>query len=352
MTLPIQDRIVLASLLLATLALQGCTEGCDHFQLDTTGTSSSSSSSTSTSSTTDPVTSSSSTTTGVNTSTTTDPTEASTTQITTSTTGPVCGDGVVEGSEACDDGTNDGSYGGCALDCSSLGPHCGDGAVNGPEPCDDGNPIDDDSCSNNCVAAACGDGILNAPDGTQEECDPMDRLTSNSCTPECTISRIAFATSTIQKGDLGGLTGADKHCQNLANSAKLSTADAPLEFMAWLSDSTSSPLSRFPPRVTSARGPFRRTDGMTIANNWMDLIDGMLANPINHDEKNATQSTTVWTNTLPNGSIASSNTCDNWTATSGNSNIGNSNATDKNWTDSVNNLCIGQVALYCFQVTP
>ncbi len=41
-----------------------------------------------------------------------------------------CGDGHVHaGVEACDDGTNDGSYGGCQPGCAALGPHCGDNLV-------------------------------------------------------------------------------------------------------------------------------------------------------------------------------------------------------------------------------
>jgi fibro-slime domain-containing protein len=39
-----------------------------------------------------------------------------------------CGDGVVTGDEVCDDGKNDGSYGGCNPDCT-RGPYCGDGQV-------------------------------------------------------------------------------------------------------------------------------------------------------------------------------------------------------------------------------
>lgn len=69
------------------------------------------------------------------------------------TTGPtpaVCGNGEVEAGEACDDGVNDGSYGGCAVDCSGLGPHCGDGEMNGPEPCDDGNDANGDGCNLDC----------------------------------------------------------------------------------------------------------------------------------------------------------------------------------------------------------
>jgi cysteine-rich repeat protein len=70
-----------------------------------------------------------------------------------STTGPtpaVCGNGEVEAGEACDDGVNDGSYGGCAVDCSGLGPHCGDGVLNGAEPCDDGNDANGDGCNLDC----------------------------------------------------------------------------------------------------------------------------------------------------------------------------------------------------------
>lgn len=50
----------------------------------------------------------------------------------------VCGNGIVEDGELCDDGVNDGSYGHCNPGCMVLGPYCGDGTVNGPEPCDDG----------------------------------------------------------------------------------------------------------------------------------------------------------------------------------------------------------------------
>jgi cysteine-rich repeat protein len=63
----------------------------------------------------------------------------------------VCGDGQVDGNEACDDGTNDGAYGGCMPDCSALGPNCGDGEANGPEPCDDGNAVDGDGCNVDCI---------------------------------------------------------------------------------------------------------------------------------------------------------------------------------------------------------
>ena len=43
-----------------------------------------------------------------------------------------CGDGIVAGDEVCDDGMNDGSYGGCMPGCKARGPYCGDNKVAEP----------------------------------------------------------------------------------------------------------------------------------------------------------------------------------------------------------------------------
>lgn len=66
-----------------------------------------------------------------------------------------CGDSYIyEGVELCDDGINDGSYDGCGVDCAELGPSCGDGIVNGEEACDDNNENITDGCLGDCSAAA------------------------------------------------------------------------------------------------------------------------------------------------------------------------------------------------------
>ncbi len=65
---------------------------------------------------------------------------------------PWCGDGIVDPSEQCDDGVNDGSYGGCQSDCMSRAPYCGDGITqDGNEACDDGDALNGDGCNVDCV---------------------------------------------------------------------------------------------------------------------------------------------------------------------------------------------------------
>ncbi|EDM76213.1 hypothetical protein PPSIR1_07668 [Plesiocystis pacifica SIR-1] len=89
--------------------------------------------------------------------TTDESTDESTDETTGDTTGDTtdggaeCGDGVVEGDEVCDDGVNDGSYGGCEPDCSALAAYCGDAMVNGPEQCDDQNDDSSDGCLADCL---------------------------------------------------------------------------------------------------------------------------------------------------------------------------------------------------------
>ena len=67
------------------------------------------------------------------------------------TTPSRCGDGVIDAAfgEQCDDSVNDGAYGGCSADCR-LGPRCGDGELNGDEACDDGNRRNGDGCDVTC----------------------------------------------------------------------------------------------------------------------------------------------------------------------------------------------------------
>ncbi len=89
---------------------------------------------------------------------TTDPTgsttEGSTSGSTTGTTGdpdPVCGNGRIEGDEACDDGddNSDTEPDACRTDCEL--PSCGDGVTDTAEGCDDDDADESDGCLSTCV---------------------------------------------------------------------------------------------------------------------------------------------------------------------------------------------------------
>jgi cysteine-rich repeat protein len=65
---------------------------------------------------------------------------------------PVCGNGIVESGEQCDDGDGD-DHDACSNSCTlcpATEPGCGNGVVEPGEECDDGNTNDSDGCSNTC----------------------------------------------------------------------------------------------------------------------------------------------------------------------------------------------------------
>ncbi len=108
------------------------------------------------------------------------------------TPGPRCGDDIVqEDEEACDDGINLGTYGFggeplCAPGCV-LGAYCGDGAVQSlfGEECDDGdNEGGYGGCEDDCtLGPRCGDDDLDADEG--EECDDGNTVTGDGCSEDC-----------------------------------------------------------------------------------------------------------------------------------------------------------------------
>jgi len=139
----------------------------------------------------------------------------------------VCGNGIVEGYEECDDGNLD-ETDGCTTECTDnceekpdgtpcgddascswghcFENFCGDGIVQGDEACDDGNDDNTDSCTTRCVVNCeavengtpcgenalctmglcaghvCGNGILEG----DEACDDGNLDETDGCTTECT----------------------------------------------------------------------------------------------------------------------------------------------------------------------
>lgn len=118
-----------------------------------------------------------------------------------------CGDGRVDGREACDDGNHDAGDGcdACVWEpgfvCGDTSPStctavCGDGIVVGAETCDDMNYVSGDGCSacvidvgyschateaGSACAPVCGDGIVRAG----EACDDGNVHPGDGCGPSC-----------------------------------------------------------------------------------------------------------------------------------------------------------------------
>ena len=112
----------------------------------------------------------------------------------------VCGDGVVNAGEACDDGNTVGGDG-CSAECTvEIGwrcdppgtpcinfPNCGDGIVDDGEACDDGLRNDGHygGCNTDCTLAPhCGDGVIQTD---HEQCDPGMNVAGNGCTADCQL---------------------------------------------------------------------------------------------------------------------------------------------------------------------
>ena len=93
----------------------------------------------------------------------------------------VCGDGVVNPWETCDDG-NAVDDDACSNAC--IATVCGDGVVNNGEACDDGNADDTDGCSNTCTVPVCGDGVV----AWTETCDDGNSSDSDNCKNDCTAN--------------------------------------------------------------------------------------------------------------------------------------------------------------------
>lgn len=110
--------------------------------------------------------------------------ESSTSSSSTTAAAPVCGDGVLDETEACDDGPDNGEAAACLPDCSAAS--CGDGFVrDGVEACDDGNDDDTDACTSVCEVAACGDGSVQG----EEECDDGENNSDfRACKSDCTAA--------------------------------------------------------------------------------------------------------------------------------------------------------------------
>ncbi|MFZ2803968.1 MAG: Ig-like domain-containing protein [Patescibacteria group bacterium] len=128
----------------------------------------------------------------------------------------LCGDGVKEQGEQCDEGALNGTYGHCNTSCTGYAGYCGDGQLSPGETCDDGTntPVPNGQWENSLTAAQsantcslecnglgpyCGDGVVN---GT-EQCDGTTITTQSAL---CSVGKPGPCTTDADCGT-GGKCG-------------------------------------------------------------------------------------------------------------------------------------------------
>jgi cysteine-rich repeat protein len=129
----------------------------------------------------------------------------------------LCGNGVVDVGEECDDGNTNGQDG-CTNHCTI----CGNGIMTAPEECDDGNRVNGDGCDADCTLTGCGNGIV-----TQgESCDDGNTYAGDCCSPTC--QRESPGTACLDDGNVctDDVCDANGLCQHENNTAPCSDSNA------------------------------------------------------------------------------------------------------------------------------
>lgn len=139
------------------------------------------------------------------------------------------------------------------------------------------------------------------------------------------------------------LQAADYLCQELADSQSL-----PGTFVAWPSNDSVNAIDRL---LVTNSVEYQRVDGVRIANNKVDLIDGSIEHRINRDETGALVATgKVWTGTYQDRTSHSAN-CNGWTPPYDGlpGLIGFSGIVYDQWTHGpMYNCALYDLHLYCF----
>lgn len=254
----------------------------------------------------------------------------------------------------------------CTADtCDSKSGSCVFTAVADKTPCVAGGNLC--GSAQTCTVGKCAGGVAKSCDDknacTDDSCDVKTGACNNVLSPLCTKVRRVFLSSSTYSGALGGLTGANTLCQNIAIAKGLGGT-----WKAWLSDSVNYPAITF----SQSTVPYQLISGEQIAKNWADLIDGTIGVPIWSDESGKVISAAsggscssdgpkVWSNTTVTGTrftTTTTSTCLDW-QTSSNSIAykaltGNASKSGATWTNNcVTDKCDATVPghLYCFEQT-
>jgi hypothetical protein len=145
---------------------------------------------------------------------------------------------------------------------------------------------------------------------------------------------------------MGGIDGADARCAQMAKASKLDRVSG-ANFVAWSSTASSAAATR----LVHGTSRYVLVGGGTVANSFLDLVDGTLAAPIDRDENGGPLSsdTTVWTGTAFSG-YSGPPDCLGWTTVPSQfGTFGDTLETGAKWTSSASAACSEQKHIYCVE---
>ena len=249
------------------------------------------------------------------------------------------------------------AYGECTESCTTNADCCSFNSGNSGDTCEAGRCKDACAVNADCGrGATCDFSLCHAGCTSDADCDGDLLCKFGNCQRPaptgCGIdSKCVFMTAATYAPSFNGTFGADNRCQIAANAGANDVRGR--TFKAWVSDSASSPSTRF----TQAAVPYRLLNGTTIASNWTDLTDGVLTAAIGLDEQGLPTAGPVWTNTLPSGAVNNgsanpgTDSCATWSNPSAVSAWGGAGGalTNSTWTNSGQISCATTSALYCFE---
>jgi len=180
---------------------------------------------------------------------------------------------------------------------------------------------------------------------TNAACDSLSRLYCFESGSGAPLGRFAepgayaFVTSATGTGILGGwddaagesgIAAGDAICRQAASDGRL---PAPDSFIAWLSDDSTDVKDRL-----VVEGPFRRPDGVQIADSRIQFLTSLHEAAIETDEHGDHLSVYTLTGSFTNGSATDDN-CSNWLSEEGIFGAGLSSAAGSFWSSGLAGDC-------------
>ena len=253
-------------------------------------------------------------------------------------------------------GASDGCGGTCTSGSCAAGLHC-TGTVCACDGTSCSGCCSGGACVGGASIAACGTGGVGCATCTAPTGNGAATCTTGTCgvtcdsgytacgSSQCCKNKVAFVSSTLSAGNLGGLAGADSTCRTLAAGAGLGGT-----FKAWLSDTGLTAASR----LTHSLAPYVLVNGTTkVANDWAGLTSGTLLHEIDTTEGGARPNIPiVWTGTTVAGAYSGSG-CGDWKsgANAVGGSYGQATYTDVHWTQfpGLSGACDFNGAIYCLE---